>query len=55
MGLADRDYMRDRVRRTIERERAGGSLFGPIRRKHKPWVVLTAVAVLALLFLVYVY
>jgi hypothetical protein len=52
MGLADRDYMRERVRRRVERERADEAL---IRWPPRPWVVITAATVLAMLVLVYVY
>lgn len=51
MALDDRDYMRKRVRRTLERERAGESL---LSWPPKPWLVITALAVLAMLVLVYV-
>ena len=52
MGLEDRDYMRARVRRTIERERANDTL---ITWPPKPWVSFTALIILAVLVLVYVY
>ncbi len=51
MGLADRDYMRERTRRRVARQRrAEAVLSWPPR----PWMIATA-AVLAVLILVYVY
>lgn len=50
MALDDRDYMRKRVRRTVERERADDSI---LSWPPKPWVVITALAVLAMLVLAY--
>ncbi len=52
MGLSDRDYMRERLRRTIERERANEVI---LTWPPKPWMSVTAVVVLAVLVLVYMY
>jgi hypothetical protein len=50
MALDDRDYMRARVRRTIDRERGSSVLSWP----PKPWMTATALLVIAALLWIYV-
>lgn len=51
VALSDRDYMRDRVRRTIDADRGPGALF---TWPPRPWLVITAVVVLVALVSVYI-
>ena len=52
MGLEDRDYMIERTQRRIARERRNEAVF---TWPPKPWVVITACVVLAVLAIVYMF